>query len=157
MNVSDIMKKDVVCCHPSETLAVAAERMWNHDIGSLPVVNDEGHVIGMLTDRDICMAAYTQGKPLFAIPASVAMSRELHACLPSDAISAAEKTMRAHRVRRLPVIDRHGHPVGLISLNDLARNAEPGQATRKHLSAAEVAATLAAVCAPRPAIVAAVA
>lgn len=157
MNVSEIMKREVVTCHPGETLAVAAERMWMRDIGCLPVVNDEQHVIGMVTDRDVCMAAYTQGKPLFAIPVSIAMSRELFACLPSDPVSAAEKAMRSHRVRRLPIINTHGHLVGLISLNDLARRAVSGPVTKDRLTAVGVAATLAAVCAPRPAVIAAAA
>ncbi len=153
MKVSEIMKTEVATCHPGESLAVAAERMWLRDIGCLPVVNDQGHVIGMVTDRDLCMAAYTQGKPLFAIPVSVAMSRELFACLPSDRLTAAEATMRSHRVRRLPVIETHGHLVGLIPLNDLARAAQ-GPPHRDAPIASQVALTLAAVCEPRPAVIA---
>jgi CBS domain-containing protein len=50
--------------------------MWLRDVGCLAVLDEDGHVVGMVTDRDLCMAAYTQGKPLFAIPVSIAMSRE---------------------------------------------------------------------------------
>jgi CBS domain-containing protein len=126
MNVAEIMKTEVASCHASETAAVAAERMWLRDVGCLAVLDEHGHVVGMVTDRDLCMAAYTQGKPLFAIPVSIAMSREVYACLPSDSVQVAEETMRIHQVRRLPVIDRHGHLRGVLSLNDLARLAKPG-------------------------------
>lgn len=154
MKLSEIMKTSVATCSPDETLAVAAERMWQRDVGCLPVVDHQGQVRAMVTDRDICMAAYTQGKPIFAIPVSVAMSRQLVACLPSDTVSGAEQMMREHRVRRLPVIDGHGRLLGIVSLNDLARLARSGKSSRKPMvSAEEVAATFAAVSAPRPAVI----
>lgn len=150
MDVSNIMSRNVITCRPEETLSQAVGRMWDHDIGCLPVVDASGHVVAVVTDRDACMAAYTQGLPLSAILVSSAMSHGLHACLPSDPLAGAERVMRAHQIRRMPVINGEGHVVGMLSLNDLAREAAR-EAGRKHrqLTGDEVSATLAAICEPR--------
>lgn len=150
MNVGQLMNRTVETCRPEDTLAVAAGRMWDHDIGCLPVIEGDGHVVGVITDRDICMAGYTQGRPLTDIPVSVAMSKEMFACRIDDALIEAEETMRSHQIRRLPVVDGNGVLAGIISLNDLAREAERevGRKARE-LTAQEISATLAAVCAPR--------
>ncbi|MBA3541520.1 MAG: CBS domain-containing protein, partial [Deltaproteobacteria bacterium] len=59
-----MMTRSVHTCQPTDTLAAAAKLMWEHDIGALPVVDQVGHVVGMITDRDACMAAYTRGDAL---------------------------------------------------------------------------------------------
>ncbi len=143
MNVERIMKREVKVCSTSDTLNRAAQLMWENDCGSVPVVEGDGMVVGMLTDRDICMAAYTQGTNLHVVQAANAMSRDLVACRPGDDLAKAEEIMRAHRVRRLPVVDGDHQLVGIVSLSDLARVAsEPAEKS-------EVADTLAAVSAPR--------
>ncbi len=83
--------------------------MWEFDCGCIPVIkaNGDGHVIGVITDRDIAMAAYTQGQQLWAVPITSAMAHEVIACHTSDGISQAEALMRDNRVRRLPVLDQH--------------------------------------------------
>jgi CBS-domain-containing membrane protein len=104
----------------------------------------------MITDRDICMAEYTQERPLAEIPVSIPMAKEVLFCHPDDALIEAEETMRSHQVRRLPVLDANGGLVGVISLNDLAREAEREVGRKgRELTAQEVSATLAAVCEPR--------
>jgi len=97
--------------------------MWEHDCGCVPVVDSGGHVIGMLTDRDVCMGAYTQGRPLAAIPVITAMSPDVFSCRPEDTVASAERLMWAKQVRRLPVTDDAGRLMGLITLNDIARHA----------------------------------
>lgn len=149
MNISEVMKVDVMSCRPDETLAEAAGRMWTCGVGCLPVVNEEGHVVGMITDRDICMAAFTQGRPLAAIPVEIPMARRVFACLPSDELAVAEELMRTHQVRRLPVIDPSGHLLGIVSLDDLARAVSKHRPEQTTDRAPEVVATLAAVGAPR--------
>jgi len=150
MKIAQIMRADVEVCGPDDNLAAAASRMWDCDIGCLPVLDTEGHVIGMITDRDICMAALTRGQRLNEIPVSVAMSKEVLSCGPEATLIEAEEIMRSGQVRRLPVIDSAACLVGLVSLNDLARLAEReiGRKTRE-LSTQEVTATLAAICQPR--------
>jgi CBS domain-containing protein len=98
--------------------------MWEADIGCVPVVDGDGGVIGMLTDRDICMAAYTQGRPLADIPVASAMSKQVYSCRPSDAVAVALKVMETTQVHRLPVVDQHDQLVGLLSLADIAREAQ---------------------------------
>jgi len=103
--------------------------------------------VGVITDRDICMSALFQGKPLRDLHVSDAMAKKLMACSARDALSDVESTMRRARVRRLPVIDDRGALIGIIALADLAREAvrEHG-ATNKSVSEAHVGDTLAAIC-----------
>lgn len=147
MKVSKLMHRDVVTCRATDFLDVPAQLMWEHDIGCLPVIDDQGHVSGMITDRDICMAAYTQGQPLRAIPVAVSMSRHVFACTPDDSLDDVERTMRQRQIRRMPVINGENHPVGIVTLNDIARASQSDGITAK-----EVATTLAAIGAPRVAI-----
>jgi CBS domain-containing protein len=149
MRVESIMSRDVVCCRRADNLAEAAQAMWNHDIGCVPVIDEQGHVVGIVTDRDVAMAAYTRGQPLAAIPVTVAMASHVFTCSPGDEVGAVEKTMAASQVRRVPVVDESGHPVGMVSVNDLARAA----ARTLTIPAPEVASTLAAICAPRAPVV----
>jgi CBS domain-containing protein len=141
------MHKDVITCRASDYLDIPAQLMWEHDIGCVPVIDDEGHVSGMITDRDICMAAYTQGLPLRALPVALSMSRHVFACTANDSLDDVERTMRQRQIRRMPVINGENHPVGMVSLNDIARASQTNGVTAK-----EVATTLAAIGAPRVAI-----
>jgi CBS domain-containing protein len=150
MKIENLMTPDVQYCHPQDTLESAAEKMWDYDIGCLPVVDDSHNAVGMITDRDICMAAYTQGRLLSELPVAIAMSKELYACMPNDSIKDAEEALRAHQVRRLPVLNRDRKLVGIVSLNDIIREAEREISFKTHdISTQEVTETLASVCQPR--------
>jgi CBS domain-containing protein len=100
--------------------------MWNHDVGFLPVVDARGRVVAAITDRDLCMAAYTQGKPLAEIGVDSAMSRNLVSVRPTDPLDRAAELMECHQVRRLPVVDDDGAIVGVVTLSDLARCVSSG-------------------------------
>jgi CBS domain-containing protein len=145
MNVQEIMSRPAVWCRPRDTLNNAAQLMWEHDCGSIPVVDDDGSIIGMVTDRDICMAAYTQGAALSAIPVSDAMAKRVFRCRATDSVGAAERLMADHQIRRLPVVDAEERLVGVLSLNDIARWA----ASSRGANGTELVQTLAAVCRPR--------
>jgi CBS domain-containing protein len=153
VKVEQLMTRDVKVCMATDTLNRAAQLMWEFDCGCVPVIsaNGDGRVVGVVTDRDIAMAAYTQGKPLFAIAVSTAMGRTVIACHPNDGISQAEALMRDNRVRRLPVLDQSGHLLGILSLNDLAREAqrEAAAGKRAEVTGESVSETLATVCRPR--------
>jgi CBS domain-containing protein len=123
MNVEQLMTRNVKFCTAEETLEAAARRMLEHDIGCLPVRSGDGRVIGMLTDRDICMAACTERKTLWQIPVVSAMSLEVISCKEDQTIVQAEDLMRSHHVRRLPVRGVNGGVVGILSLSDIAREA----------------------------------
>ncbi len=150
MRVEQLMNRDVKVCLADDNLSHAAELMWNHNCGFLPVVRDMASCVlaGVITDRDIAMAAYTQGKTLCAIPVSVAMARAVKVCHLSDEISTAEALMRLKQVHRLPVIDNNGRVIGVISLNDLALAAQ-SEAHRGEISGTVVMETLAAISQPR--------
>lgn len=150
MKAGELMSRGVVTCAPDDTLGHAARLMWDHDIGYLPVVHLGAKVVGVLTDRDICMAAYTQDKPLSQLRVSSAMARLVHSCVEDDTLEAAEALMRDHQVRRIPVTDWAQRLVGVLSLNDVARHADtaPG-AQSDGLAPATVMQLLAAVSEPR--------
>lgn len=154
MKIEQLMTKAVSTCRPDETLDAAAHRMWQADCGCLPVTEADGsgRVLGMLSDRDICMAAHFRGRSLHEIRVGDAMAREVRACNPGDSLAEAEAIMCEARVRRLPVVDSAEQLLGIISLADLAREAarERGAKKRKQVSETEIGGTLAAICEPRP-------
>lgn len=113
------MTHNVSTCRSDDTLNRAAQLLWENDCGVLPVLHD-GRVVGMITDRDICMAAYTQGGPLASLSVSSAMSRQLYACSPDDTLQRAMGIMADKQVRRLPVIDGEGKLLGVLALADVA-------------------------------------
>jgi len=120
MKVEQIMNRDVKTCRPQDSLNKAARIMWEEPCGAVPVVDDLRRPIGFLTDRDICMAAYTQGRPLEEMRVEIAMAHKVVSCTAEDDLSSAAQLMRQNRTHRLPVIDRDGALVGLLSLDDLA-------------------------------------
>jgi CBS domain-containing protein len=146
MHVSELMIHPVHTCPADAHLDVAARIMWDHDCGALPVVDNEGHAVGMLTDRDICMAAYTQGKRLNQIGVRSAMAASVLACHVNDSVEAVERVMQEGRVRRVPILDDDRRVVGIVALNDLARHAARA---RKGGVDREIVTTLAAICEPR--------
>jgi CBS domain-containing protein len=148
MKVQDVMSKNVRSCTPQDDLAAAARLLWNGDCGVLPIVVGAGRrVVGMLTDRDVCMAAWTQGRPLSEIPVEIAMASDVVTCRPEDDVSEVLGRLRARHVRRLPVVDESQQLLGIVSLVDFARAA----AERGARSTVEdVCATLASISAPPP-------
>jgi CBS domain-containing protein len=150
MLVEQLMSCPAVTVSASDSLGRAAQLLWDHDFGALPVVDAEGRLVGMITDRDICMATYLRGQPPADISVEQAMARQVHACAPGDPIGVAEKIMSQFQVRRLPVADSSARVVGVLSLTDLAREAEQdGGRRRPVVTDAEVTRTLAAICQPR--------
>jgi CBS domain-containing protein len=121
MNTADIMTKSVSTCNATDSLNHSAQLMWDQRCGCLPVLDQSGRVVGMLTDRDVCMAAYTQGRRLDDITVGIAMSRPVRTCPPTATIEEAEDLMMAHAVRRLVVVDASGQILGLVSIDDIAR------------------------------------
>lgn len=120
--VHTIMSVDVSTCSPEDTLDRAARIMWERDCGVVPVVDGGGKLVGIVTDRDICMASYTRDERIRNCNVESTMSRDLHACSPSDSIQEVVRVMSLHQVRRLPVTEPNGKLVGIVSLADLAKS-----------------------------------
>ncbi len=144
--VNELMTRDVASCGTEDSLSRAAQIMWERDCGCVPVVDDERRVVGMITDRDVCMAGYTSGRRLGDIVVREAMSRSLYTCGPADLLEVAERLMQTIHIRRLPVVDGSGHLLGLLSLNDIARYGQNAFGLRcDGLASDAVARTLASV------------
>jgi CBS domain-containing protein len=147
MLVKDVMTRGAFTCRPHDSLAHVAKIMWEHDCGAVPVVDVDGKVRAMITDRDICMAAYWQGRPLAEIRVESAASRNVISIQENEMIDLAEARMATNQVRRLPVVDERGYPVGVLSLGDLTRKGRRGE-DLVGAHAGGIARTLAAISTP---------
>lgn len=155
MKVAEVMTRDVNVCGERDSLSRAARIMWENDCGCVPVVNADGKAVGILTDRDVCMAAYMQGLPLHAIQAESAMARAVVSCSSDDDVTIAEELMRQNKIHRLPVIAKDGKLAGILSLNDLALEAErQRRAGGEDVTAREISETLSTISQPRPHVLA---
>jgi CBS domain-containing protein len=126
MKVHDIMTTAPETCRPTTNLASAVEQLWRADCGALPVADDAGTLVGIITDRDICVALGTRNRPASTIPVGEVMRRSVEACHADDDVDLALDRMRNRRVRRLPVLDDDGKLAGIVSLNDIVRATGPG-------------------------------
>ena len=152
MKVSERMSGDVCTLGAHETLERAAQIMWERDCGCVPIVDHEQRLVGVITDRDICMGAYTQGGCLRDIPVHRCMSRGTHVCAPEDSLESAASMMGSQQVRRLPVVDGEGHVVGILALGDLARTIGTARGgPQKQALGGEVARALSSISEPRSA------
>ena len=148
MKVQDVMTRNVHSCAPRDSLNLAAQIMWEQDCGCVPILDTDGRPVGMLTDRDICMATYTKGLPPGEIPVSGFTTHSVITIDEQGSVEDASRLMRDHQVRRLPVVDAAGRLTGLVSMTDLARKARSTPEHRDGFTAERVAQTLAAVCSP---------
>src|SRR5260221_12493911 len=119
MKVKDIMSRSVETCAPDTDLAAAAMTMWRRDCGVVPVADTQGKVVGVITDRDICMAVATRHRPPEQVQVRELVSGKLHTVRPEDDIKTAMETMRKEQIRPLPVVQRDGTIAGMLSISDL--------------------------------------
>ncbi len=151
MNVQEIMTYNVKCCFLDTRLSAAATMMWDSDCGALPVLNAQRHVLGMITDRDICMAAATKSKPTWDITVWEAVSGKVYTCQMSDDVHTALDIMEREKIRRLPVLDEDGILQGMLTMNDLILAAsEHKNRSAWELSSKDVIRTLKTISAHRP-------
>ena len=142
MKVADSMTRDARACTVHDSLNAAARVMWENDCGCVPIVDSQGRLVGIVTDRDICMAAYTQGVPLEAIAVERVMAARVISCSRTDDLDTAHRLMRKHEIHRLPVVDSRGRLTGILSLSDVVNQAS--QAGAAPSEAVEIIATLSA-------------
>ena len=144
MKVEELMTPSPATCGPTDNMAQAVERMWDANCGIIPVVDDAGRVLGVLTDRDICIAAATRGVAPGELGVREMPQTQVACCRPDDDVRTALALMRQHRVRRLPVTTDEGVLHGILSLDDVALAAAP----RNGVTAPDVIATMKAIYAP---------
>jgi CBS domain-containing protein len=149
MRIRDVMTPKAQTCSPSSDLAAVGTLMWRYDCGAIPVVDPvSGTVHGMITDRDICMAAATQHRPAAEIHVSDVVSGPLYAVRADNDAREALQIMRKAQVRRVPVVDSDGKLEGIVSINDLILLADAKNGGGSLLGT-EVMDTLKNICAHR--------
>jgi len=146
MIVKDIMKKAVATCAPDSDLGSIIDVMRDRDCGFLPVVDSHGIVVGVVTDRDVCLTGGSKHRPLGRVSVEETMSHPVFSCFADENVKVVLATMAKHRVRRLPVLNKSGHLQGILSIDDVV-SAPP---RRGGPTAEEIVAALKGIYAPRP-------
>lgn len=143
MRVQDVMVGTPAYCDASTNLGAAIEMLWNRNCGFLPVVDENEKVIGVVTDRDLCIAMGTRNRVAGEITVGEALSPQLFYCKPEDDIHAALKIMGDKKVRRLPVVDSNRKLKGILAMDDIVMHAQTARAGKfPELSADDILGTL---------------
>jgi len=142
MRVHDVMNKSPRFCSPTTNLAAVTELLWSGGCGALPVVNSNQEPVGIITDRDICVALGTRNCRPSELVAEQVMSHPAATCRSTDDIHGALKIMRARKVRRLPVVDEKGKLEGMICMSDLIVDARHDNGSKPQLSYEDVMSAL---------------
>lgn len=124
MQAKDLMTGNPCCCSPQATLKDVARMMVEHDCGEIPVVDDSGAPIGVITDRDICCRAVSQGVDTNAGQAKEFMTAPAVTVRLMDSADDCRRTMEEHMIRRVPVVDEAGKCIGIVAQADLAQKAD---------------------------------
>ena len=150
MKVKEIMTRDARGCELNASLATAAKMMWDNDCGVLPVFKDGNELVGLITDRDICMGVALRDRNPSGISVEEVMTGAIYSVTPDDDVHQALETMQQHQVRRLPVVGPEGELTGMLSLNDLVLRAQEREGKKApDLAYADVVNTYKAICAHR--------
>lgn len=122
MQVREIMTENPACCAPDTSIKEAARLMVQNDCGEIPVTDERGAPVGVVTDRDIACRAVAQGKSLDT-PVSEIMSTPAVTATPETTVEDCCATLEENRIRRAPVVDESGSCCGIVAQADIARNA----------------------------------
>ena len=126
MKVEKIMTSNPHVCHPQDKVCQALTIMKDYNCGAVPITDGVGgmHLVGILTDRDIALKMCDEEKTCKDFNVESCMSKTVYYCHPDDDIQEVEKMMKQHKVHRIPVTDQEGQLKGIVSLSDLAREAQ---------------------------------
>jgi CBS domain-containing protein len=123
LRVHELMTRRVSSVHPASSVERAARLMEECDCGALPVVGDDGVLVGIVTDRDIVVRVVARGRDVRNAIVADCMSERVVACYANESVAECMHQMARHRVRRMPIVDERGRLVGIVSQGDLARHA----------------------------------
>jgi len=140
MKVRDVMTETPAYCSPDTNLAVVVETLWNRNCGVVPIVDSDGNLLGVITDRDICVALGTRNKLASEIAVSDVFSGQLVMGKLDDDLRTALLAMAEAKIRRLPIVDAQGKLAGMLSITDLLLRAERGR--NGNLSAEDIVKAL---------------
>lgn len=123
MKVKDAMHKGVDWVSPDTPLTELAKLMRDHDVGSIPI-GENDRLVGMVTDRDIvCKGLAQDNVDPRTTTARDVMTAEIHCCREDEDLVKAVRHMEELKVRRLPVINKNKRMIGMLSLGDVSRSA----------------------------------
>ncbi len=149
MKVKEVMTPNAKAIWLTESLADAAQLMWDNDCGVLPIIKDGRKVIGMITDRDICMAVAMRDRNPSSVSVEEVMTGQVYFVNPEDEVDQALEAMREHKIRRLPVVNAEGELEGILSMNDVVLNAKTSDGARgSSIGYGDVVKTYQAICQP---------
>jgi len=142
MRVKNAMTKEPRCCVPSDPAPKAASIMRDEDTGIVPVIDNEQSrkVVGIVTDRDLCMSIVAESRDPRAVTVEACMTTVPVTCSPDDSLQKTTELMRDNQVRRVPVVDGDGRLQGIVAMADLVGRGE--------IKATEIHETLKRVSAP---------
>lgn len=150
LKVKDIMVRDVKSCNLENHIGEVARLMRDSNCGAVPIVNEKSKIVGIVTDRDVCLALTGMHPVNATIAVAKIMTRKVFVCTPEENIYDAINTMRAERVKRLPVIDREsGQLVGILSIDDIVLHSnfsKDKNAEEDYVNGEEVLKALKAIC-----------
>jgi CBS-domain-containing membrane protein len=145
MKVKEVMTEDARAIWITQSLADAAKEMWENDCGVLPIIKDGRKVVGMITDRDICMAAAIRDRKPSSISVEEVMNATVYAAEAEEDVEQALETMREHKIRRLPVLNLEGELQGIVSMNDIVLRAKERNGKKPQIAYADVVKTYQAI------------
>ncbi len=120
MKIQDVMSTQVESIPPTTTLRRAAQKMDRLNIGALPVVSEQGELLGIITDRDISCFAIAMGHEPNSTQVQKIMTQQVFTCSSDQELDTAARLMKEKHVRRLAVLDKDDKLAGFLSVDDLA-------------------------------------
>jgi len=160
MKVQDIMTQDVKFCGPDTNVAAATEILWRNNCGALPIVDSDGKLVGLITDRDMCIALGTRNCRASELAVGDVATKPVFTCGPNEDVHVALKTLRQHQIRRMPVVGAEGKLEGILCLDEIVLHAQRTE-LKKGISYEDVVNTMKAICEhratpePKPSVMAA--
>jgi CBS domain-containing protein len=124
LNAREIMTRGVKTLHRDSTLREVAQLMKSEDCGAVPIVDEAGSLVGIVTDRDLVVRAFTGGKTPDQLHAGDVMTDDVECVHPDEDLFSIIELMGKRQIRRIPVVDRGDHLIGIISLGDIAQRAD---------------------------------
>lgn len=145
MKIKEVMTVDPTAIRITDSLATAAKSMWQNDCGILPIIKED-KVVGVITDRDVCMATAMRDRPQSRIGVEEVMTGDVFSVMPDDDVHQALELMQEHKIRRLPVLNAQGELKGMLSMNDLVLKAEEANGKKPKLTFNDIVKTYKAIC-----------
>ncbi|RKH43640.1 CBS domain-containing protein [Corallococcus llansteffanensis] len=133
LTARDIMTRAVRTARRDSTLREVAQLMKDEDCGVVPIVDAEGRLVGLVTDRDLAVRGFTHGRAVDALRAADVMSEDIEAVLPEEDLHGVIDLMGRRQVRRVPVVEPDDRLVGIIALGDVASRADQDEELQEAL------------------------